>query len=349
MGAIASLLGYILNFIYNLVQNYGWAIIIFSVLLKLILLPFTIKQQKAMKKTAKVQEKMKSIQLKYRNDPEKLNRETLDLYKREKISPFSGCLSGILQLLIFLSVFYLVSRPLTYMKNLDKVDYNAEGIVNEQIQENQIIEDNQIAVKNQAELENAVVSENQNVEENIITDENQEESNKKLSVIEYYEEQLKKENNGQRSSYVEIEIINKYREQDDRVNINMNFLGLDLSKIPMNNLKDFKVYIIPLLYIITTFINIKISMALTNTNNKKKEIVEKKEAKDGEETAEEQIESMQQMTNSMNYMMPIMSIAIAVIAPLGLSLYWFISNSLQLIERVVINKVFNKKEDSESI
>ena len=325
MGAIASLLGYILNFIYNLVQNYGWAIIIFSVLLKLILLPFTIKQQKTMKKTAKVQEEMKSIQLKYRNDPEKLNRETLDLYKREKISPFSGCLSGILQLLIFLSVFYLVSRPLTYMKNLDKVDYNAEGIVNEQIQENQIIEDNQIAVENQAE------------------------SNKKLSVIEYYEEQLKKENNGQRSSYVEIEIINKYREQDDRVNINMNFLGLDLSKIPMNNLKDFKVYIIPLLYIVTTFINIKISMSLTKTNNKKKEIVEKKEAKDGEETAEEQIESMQQMTNSMNYMMPIMSIAIAVIAPLGLSLYWFISNSLQLIERVVINKVFNKKEDSESI
>ena len=88
MGAIASLLGYILNFIYNLVQNYGWAIIIFSVLLKLILLPFTIKQQKTMKKTAKVQEEMKSIQLKYRNDPEKLNRETLDLYKREKISPY---------------------------------------------------------------------------------------------------------------------------------------------------------------------------------------------------------------------------------------------------------------------
>ena len=105
MAFIANLFGYILNFLYNYVQNYGWAIIIFSILLKLVLLPFTIKQQKTMKKTAKVQEKLKNIQLKYKNDPEKLNRETLDLYKREKVSPFSGCLSAILQLLIFLSVF----------------------------------------------------------------------------------------------------------------------------------------------------------------------------------------------------------------------------------------------------
>ena len=114
----------------------------------------------------------------------------------------------------------------------------------------------------------------------------------------------------------------------------------------MNNLKDSTVFIIPLLYIITTFINIKISTALTQTNNKKKKDIEKKISKDGVETTEEQIESMQQMTNSMNYMMPIMSIAIAIIAPLGLSLYWFISNSLQLIERIIISKVFKDKEEA---
>lgn len=284
MSFLANLFGYILNFLYNYLQNYGWAIIIFSVLLKLVLLPFTIKQQKTMKKTAKVQEKLKDIQLKYRNDPEKLNRETLDLYKREKVSPFSGCISAILQLLIFLSVFYLVSRPLTYMKKVD----------------NKIIED--------------------------------------------YKTELTEK--GEASSYPEIKIIETKSGEDENVNINMGFLGLDLSKVPTQNLNDYKVYIIPILYIITTFVNIKISMALTQNKKDKKE-VKKKEKEDGEETTEEQLESMQQMSNSMNYMMPIMSIAIAMIAPLGLSLYWFVSNLLQLLERVIINTVINKKGENE--
>ena len=284
MSFLANLFGYILNFLYNYLQNYGWAIIIFSVLLKLVLLPFTIKQQKTMKKTAKVQEKLKDIQLKYRNDSEKLNRETLDLYKREKVSPFSGCISAILQLLIFLSVFYLVSRPLTYMKKID----------------NKIIED--------------------------------------------YKTELTEK--GEASSYPEIKIIETKSGEDENVNINMGFLGLDLSKVPTQNLNDYKVYIIPILYIITTFVNIKISMALTQNKKDKKE-VKKKEKEDGEETTEEQLESMQQMSNSMNYMMPIMSIAIAMIAPLGLSLYWFVSNLLQLLERVIINTVINKKGENE--
>ena len=284
MSFLANLLGYVLNFLYNFLQNYGWAIIVFSVLLKLVLLPFTIKQQKTMKKTAKVQEKLKSIQIKYKNDPEKLNRETIDLYKREKVSPFSGCISAILQLLIFLSVFYLVSRPLTYMKKING------------------------------------------------------------NIIESYKTELTEE--GETSSYPEIKIIEKKSAEDENVNINMGFLGLDLSKVPMQNLNDFKVYIIPVLYILTTFINIKISMALTQGKKKvEKEEVKKKE--DGEESTEEQLESMQQMTNSMNYMMPIMSIAIALIAPLGLSLYWFVSNLLQLLERVIINLVMKKKDESE--
>ena len=284
MAFLANLFGYVLNFIYNYVQNYGWAIIIFSVLLKLVIMPFTIKQQKTMKKTAKIQEQMKVLQAKYKNDPEKLNRETMDLYKREKVSPFSGCLSGILQLLIFLSVFYLVSRPLTYMRKID------------------------------------------------------------ASVIDGYRTELTEK--GEASSYPEIKIIETKASEDENVNINMGFLGLDLSKVPMQNLKDFRVYVIPVLYILTTFVNIKLSTALTQGKKNKEEKEIKEKSKDGEETTEEQIESMQQMTNSMNYMMPIMSVAIALIAPLGLSLYWFVSNLLQLVERVIINVVMNKKEEN---
>ena len=73
-----------------------------------------------MKKNAEMQEKMKEIQSKYKNNPEKLNQETIELYKKEKMSPFSGCFSAILQLVIILSVFWLVSQPPTYMKRVNK-------------------------------------------------------------------------------------------------------------------------------------------------------------------------------------------------------------------------------------
>ena len=61
---------------------------------------------------------MKSIQFKYKNDPEKMNKEIMDLYKTEKMSPFSGCLSSIAQIILLLSIFYLVRSPLTYMKKV---------------------------------------------------------------------------------------------------------------------------------------------------------------------------------------------------------------------------------------
>ena len=77
---------------------------------------------------------MKEIQRKYKNNPEKLNQETMDLYKREKLNPFSGCLSSILQIIIILSVFWLVSKPLTYMKKVDTNIINGyiEEIKNEE-------------------------------------------------------------------------------------------------------------------------------------------------------------------------------------------------------------------------
>ena len=115
----ANIFGYVLNFMNNFVGNYGLAIILFTVLIKIIMLPLSIKQQRTMKKSAKLQEQIKVLQFKYKNDPEKLNREMMDLYKKENMSPFSGCFSGIVQIILLFAVFYLVRSPLTYMKKID--------------------------------------------------------------------------------------------------------------------------------------------------------------------------------------------------------------------------------------
>ena len=120
----ANIFGYLLELLYNLVNNYGVAIILFTILIKLILLPLSIKQKKTMKKTNEMQEKMKVIQFKYKNDPEKLNQEIMNLYKTEKISPFGGCFTAIIQLILLLSIFYLVRSPLTYMEKMSTDDIN---------------------------------------------------------------------------------------------------------------------------------------------------------------------------------------------------------------------------------
>ena len=307
MGFLSEIFGYILNFFYELLNNYGVAIIIFSVLLRIILIPITIKQQKTMKKSAKLQEKMKEIQTKYKNNPEKLNQETIELYRTEKLSPFSGCFSAILQLLIILSVFWMVSQPLTYMKKVDK----------------QVIED----------YKNKIVEEN----------EGQRVTYPEIGVISKIEEEYQEVTQKLQEENVENreELENKQKEYDS-MRINMEFLGLDLSKVPTANLGDWKVYVIPVLYVLTSFISIKI------TTSAQKKAMKEKELNSESKESDEMLESMQQMNNSMLYMMPIMSISIAVIAPLGLALYWLVSNILMIIERLIINKFIGSKEEEEN-
>lgn len=310
MGFISELFGYILNWLYGLVSNYGLAIIIFSILLRVILIPITIKQQKSMKKSAKLQEKMAEIQKKYKNNPEKLNQETIELYKSEKMSPFSGCLTSILQLVIILSVFWLVSQPLTYMKRIDP----------------QIIE------KYTNEMKESEFNPNN--------------SYVQISVLDYaqtkyqeVEEQLKQENIDNR------EELEAKRDDYNQLRLNMEFLGIDLSKVPTQSLNDWRVYIIPGLYVITSFISIRLTtMTQTKKKKKKEEII----MENGEVKEEpDPMEQMQAMNKSMTYMMPIMSVMIAVIAPLGLALYWLMSNILMIIERLVINKIMESKEEKD--
>lgn len=226
----ANLFGYILNFLYELVQNYGLAIILFSVLVKLIMLPISIKQQKTMKKSAKIQEEMKQIQFKYKNEPEKLNQEVMSLYKRENMSPFSGCFSSIVQIILLFSVFYLVRSPLTYMK---KIDASAINEMKEIVQEKG-------ATRGYEEI--AIIDYVRSLESQSSVSENEENNEDKKSQFNIYD-------------YVE------------QVNMNMDFLGVDLSKVPSQDVKDIKVFIIPALYVISSFISIRMSTAQQNKKN----------------------------------------------------------------------------------
>ena len=123
----------------------------------------------------------------------------------------------------------------------------------------------------------------------------------------------------------------------------MDFFGIDLSKVPTQNLNDWRVYIIPVLYVITSIISTKLT-TITQKKKQKQDAVVSNDGDDGEVNSTEQI---QQMSNSMMYMIPVMSVMIAIIAPLGLALYWLASNILMIIERLIINKVMEKDDNKE--
>lgn len=289
---LAGIFGYLLNFIYGYVNNYGLAIILFTIAVQIILLPFSIRQQRTLIKNNKIQTKVKELQEKYKNDQVRLGQETMDLYKREKMSPCSGCFESIIQLILFVSIFYLVRQPLTYMENMDKTK------INDYIEKYQI---------------------------------------------------------SQQSNYKEIDIIREAKKAgDSSISINMNFLGIDLSNIPSRNWGDPTVYIIPGLYVVSSIISMKLT---TKIGKKKltKEEKEEEERKKREQKAlikpeddEEDFDTVEAMNKQMMFMMPIMAISVAAIAPLGLALYWLVNNITSTVQRLILGKIMDLKKEDEN-
>ena len=112
-------LGFIIKLIYDLVQNYGLAIIFFTIIVKLLLMPLTVKSQKAMKKQQKIQPYLQELQAKYKDDPQKLQQETMKLYKENNISMAGGCLPLLIQFPILISLYSVIRKPLTYLLGID--------------------------------------------------------------------------------------------------------------------------------------------------------------------------------------------------------------------------------------
>ena len=108
-------LGYLFRIIYMIVKNYGWSLVIFTIITKAILLPLSIKQQKSMSKMQAVQPKLNEIQRKYQYDKEKLNQETIKIYQENKINPMGGCLPLLIQFPVLIGLYNIIRMPLTYV------------------------------------------------------------------------------------------------------------------------------------------------------------------------------------------------------------------------------------------
>jgi YidC/Oxa1 family membrane protein insertase len=105
-------LGGVLAFIYDLVPNYGLAIILFTLGIRLLLLPLGIKQVRSMQSMQAIQPQMKALQQKYKGNRQKLNEEVMKLYRENRVNPFMGCLPLLAQVPVLIALFAVLQFPL---------------------------------------------------------------------------------------------------------------------------------------------------------------------------------------------------------------------------------------------
>ena len=107
--------GYLLDWLYTFTNNYGLALILFSLIVKLVLLPMSVKSKKSMLKMSRLSPQVKALESKYGDDKQKYQLAVQQLYKEEGVSMGGGCLWSFIPLIILLPLYYVIREPITYM------------------------------------------------------------------------------------------------------------------------------------------------------------------------------------------------------------------------------------------
>lgn len=299
-------MGFIIEHIYNLVSNYGLAIIIFTIIIKLILIPLNIRSQKAMKKQQKIQPLLAEIQQKYANDQQKLQREMTKLYKENNISMTGGCLPMLIQMPILVGLYQVIQKPISYLVGITSDMWNTAPFINEVIR-----------------LQKAMVDLGHNIG----------------NLASMSMEQLANNSQIQLSKWAELVGTNGTALEGVTGThpwvLNFDFLGLDLSNAPsaafnyimrldFSNWSIIALLAIPILAVIASVVSMKVTQAQSGQNNN-----------DNGQAA--------QMSKSMSLMMPVMTAFFTVTLPAGLGLYWIISSVTQVLQQLLTNLYLDKK------
>lgn len=110
--AISGVLLLVLEFLYRVTGSYGLAIVLFAIIIKILLLPLTQRQFKAMKEMQLIQPELKKIQTKYKDDPQQMQKEVMALYRTYRVNPLSGCLPLIIQMPILIALYQTITADL---------------------------------------------------------------------------------------------------------------------------------------------------------------------------------------------------------------------------------------------
>ncbi|MDO5147227.1 MAG: YidC/Oxa1 family membrane protein insertase [Eubacteriales bacterium] len=304
IGWIATLLGYVMDFIFRGldsvgIQNIGVCIIIFTIFVRLIMTPLTIKQQKFMKINQAMQPEILKIQKKYRNKKDqasmmKQNEEIQAVYDKYGTNPTGGCLQTVIQLPIFLALFQVIRKIPAYIPEVKEL--YATVVTAIQNDANHVSTINKIA---------------EGVKSSYITELPKDASvDQIIDILNYFTADAWDKLSSAIPSASQV-IDNVSSQLSD---MNHFFLGINVAQTPGFH---FSVYlVIPIMAALFQFLT---------TKTMKQPDMDPNNPAAG-------------MTKSMMYTMPLMSLYFCIVTPAGMGIYWVTSAAFQCIQQVIVNK-----------
>ena len=299
-------------------HNYGLAIILFTVFIKLVLLPLSIKQTKSSVLMQKLTPQMSDIDRRFKNDKNKAAEEKMKLMKEHKASPMGGCLPMLLQFPILIALYWVISSPLKYMYGksaemlavLKKFIMEVKGFVPGTVQGDISIVNffNQL---DPSSVDATIQEANRYVVDS--------------GVLQAGQTAI---------------------SSGELINTKFLFGLIDLGRTPTINTgtllgPDWKIYVplllIPILAGLTAWLAGKYSTGKLKKKEKEND-PKKPAAGDGG--------SMQQMSKSMILMMPLMSVFISFTVPAGLGFYWTISNVAAVVQQILVARIVEKEAEA---
>ncbi len=340
IGPISSLLGYIMEGIFFVldkigIPNIGLAIILFTIVMYLLLMPFTIKQQKFSKLSAKMNPELQAIQAKYKNKKDNesmmaMNMETKAVYAKYGVSPSGSCVQLLIQMPILLALYRVIYNMPAYVGKIKDAFFPlVDNLINQEggIDFVKGLSSASMYAK-QFENANFVNGVESYVQNTLVDVLNKSSSAEWISIKEQF-------SNLAANVDQTLELLNKYN----------NFLGLNIANSPSFTLKEamaagsygmvVAALLIPVLSAVTQWINVKLMPQATQNNDKK--------------DMNDQQNAMAQSMKTMNLMMPIMSAVFCYTLPAGMGLYWIAGAVVRCIQQIVINKHIDKMDLDEII
>ena len=269
---LSAPLGYVMEWIYKLLPNYGWDIILFTLLINIVKIPLQLSQQKSMAKMSAFQPMLQEIQTKYKDKPEKQQEEMLKLQQDYGYKPTAGCVPMLLNFLVIFGVIGVVYNPLERIFHISAAALASAG-----------------EALTAAGVSFTAITRDTNIIAQVVAGNS--------GVIGCF-------------SADQIATITEFSQH-------MNFLGIDLTRIPQIGLSlDL---VLPLLSVVTMFLSTHISMKASG----------------------------QQMQGSMKvtmYLMPLMYLFFCFTYPLAFSLYYVISNIVMTVQTQVMRKIYDPEK-----
>lgn len=340
IGWVAKLLGLIMNGIFNVLDliglpNIGLSIILFTIVVNLLMMPLTIKQQKFSKLSAKMNPEIQAIQKKYKDkkDQDSLmaqNQEIQMVYAKYGVSPSGSCVQLLIQMPILFALYKVIAAMPAYVSKI-KETYGvlAKEIIS--IDDGKFLLNAKDTIQSTVSVYGKALSQGTNKENGIIDILNKLSSTDLATVSDNYGlSQLSYDGN---IILGESGLLDTYN----------NFFGLNMADSPMTILKGawavgaigvvIGAVLIPVLSALTQWINIKLMPQQENKNG----------------NSNNQADAMAQSMKTMNMMMPFMSAWFCLTLPAGMGLYWIAGSVVRSIQQVIVNKHMDKMDFEEII